>query len=139
MSGAATAQPGLRIDRLDHLVLTVANLATTSEFYQRVLGMSEVRFGQGRVALAFGRQKINLHLAGHEFVPHAQRPVPGSADLCLITTTPLAKAMAHVIAQGVSILEGPVDRTGATGPLRSFYFRDPDANLIEVSNYVGTA
>ena len=129
----------MNIDRLDHLVLTVANLATTSEFYQRVLGMAVVRFGEGRIALAFGRQKINLHLAGQEFAPHAQRPVPGSADLCLVTTTPLDEAMAHVIAQRVQILEGPVDRTGATGPLRSFYFRDPDANLIEVSNYVGAA
>ena len=92
--------------------------------------------GEGRVALTFGRQKINLHLAGHEFAPHAQRPVPGSADLCLITTMPLDQAMAYVAAQRVPILEGPVDRTGATGPLRSFYFRDPDANLIEVSNYV---
>jgi catechol 2,3-dioxygenase-like lactoylglutathione lyase family enzyme len=139
LSGTATAQPGLRIDRLDHLVLTVGNVATTSEFYQRVLGMTVVRFGDGRIALAFGCQKINLHLAGHEYAPHAQRPVPGSADLCLITTTPLDEAMAYVTAQGVSIVEGPVDRTGATGPLRSFYFRDPDANLIEVSNYVGTA
>lgn len=139
MSGTAAAQPGLRIDRLDHLVLTVSNVATTSEFYQRVLGMTLVRFGEGRIALTFGLQKINLHLAGHEYAPHAQHPVPGSADLCLITTTPLDEAMAHVTAQQVAILEGPVDRTGATGPIRSFYFRDPDANLIEVSNYVGAA
>jgi len=134
------AQPGLRIDRIDHLVLTVVDLAATCAFYERVLGMSVVRFGtQGRLALAFGRQKINLHLAGQEFTPHAQRPVPGSADLCLITDTPLATAMAQVIAQGVAVIEGPVERTGATGPMRSFYFRDPDGNLIEVSNYVGVA
>jgi catechol 2,3-dioxygenase-like lactoylglutathione lyase family enzyme len=134
------AQPGLRIDRIDHLVLTVVDLAATCAFYERVLGMSVVRFAaQGRLALAFGRQKINLHLAGQEFTPHAQRPVPGSADLCLITDTPLATAMAHVIAQGVAVIEGPVERTGATGPMRSFYFRDPDGNLIEVSNYVGVA
>jgi catechol 2,3-dioxygenase-like lactoylglutathione lyase family enzyme len=126
----------MRIDRLDHLVLTVASIEASCAFYERTLGMTAVRFGQGRTALAFGAQKINLHLAGSEFVPHALHPVPGSADLCFITATPLADAMAHVRAQGVDILEGPVDRTGATGPMRSFYFRDPDANLIEVSNYV---
>ena len=129
--------PGpVRIDRLDHIVLTVASIETTCAFYQRVLGMAAVRFGQGRTALTFGAQKINLHLAGSEFAPHAQRPVRGSADVCFITTTPLADAMAHVRAEGVAIIEGPVDKTGATGPLRSFYFRDPDGNLIEVSNYV---
>jgi catechol 2,3-dioxygenase-like lactoylglutathione lyase family enzyme len=138
LNRAMSAQAGLHIDRLDHLVLTVADIATTTEFYERVLGMAVVRFGEGRVALSFGRQKINLHLAGHEFEPHAHRPIPGSADLCLITAMPLSEAMAHVSAQGVPILEGPVHRTGATGPIRSFYFRDPDANLIEVSNYVGT-
>ena len=127
----------LRVDRLDHLVLTVANIEASCEFYQRVLGMNAVTFGDGRKALAFGRQKINLHLAGREFEPHAERPVPGSADLCFITLAPLDAAMAHVRAQGVEIIFGPVDRTGATGPMRSFYFRDPDANLIEVSNYVG--
>ena len=126
----------MRIDRLDHLVLTVASIEASCSFYARTLGMTVVRFGQGRTALAFGAQKINLHLAGKEFVPHAQHPVPGSADICLITATPLDQGMAHVRAQGVDILEGPVDRTGATGPMRSFYFRDPDGNLIEVSNYV---
>jgi catechol 2,3-dioxygenase-like lactoylglutathione lyase family enzyme len=126
----------MRIDRLDHLVLTVASIEASCAFYERTLGMTVVRFGQGRIALAFGTQKINLHLAGSEFVPHAQHPVPGSADVCFITMTPLADAMAHVRRQGVDILEGPVDRTGATGPMRSFYFRDPDGNLIEVSNYV---
>ena len=127
---------GLRIDRLDHLVLTVESIEASCEFYERVLGMQAVTFGEGRKALAFGRQKINLHLAGREFEPHAERPLPGSADLCFITLTPLAEAMAHVRAQGVEIILGPVDRTGATGPMRSFYFRDPDANLIEVSNYI---
>jgi catechol 2,3-dioxygenase-like lactoylglutathione lyase family enzyme len=129
-------QYAVRIDRLDHLVLTVASIDATCAFYERALGMTVVRFGQGRTALAFGKQKINLHQAGSEFVPHAQHPVPGSADLCFITTAPLGDAMAHVRSQGIDILEGPVDRTGATGPMRSFYFRDPDANLIEVSNYV---
>ncbi|HXX83393.1 MAG TPA: VOC family protein [Casimicrobiaceae bacterium] len=127
----------LRVDRLDHLVLTVASIEASCEFYQRVLGMKPVSFGNGRKALAFGRQKINLHLAGREFEPHAARPVPGSSDLCFITPAPLDAAMAHVRAQGVEIILGPVDRTGATGPMRSFYFRDPDGNLIEVSNYVG--
>jgi catechol 2,3-dioxygenase-like lactoylglutathione lyase family enzyme len=129
----------MRIDRLDHLVLTVASIGASCAFYERVLGMTIVTFGQGRKALSFGSQKINLHLAGKEFVPHAQRPMPGSADLCFITATPLDAAMAHVRRQGVEILEGPVDRTGATGPMRSFYFRDPDSNLIEVSNYVVAA
>jgi len=129
----------LRIDRLDHLVLTVASIDASCAFYERVLGMTIVGFGQGRTALAFGNQKINLHQAGKEFVPHAHRPVPGSADLCFITAMPLDAAMAHVRAQGVEIIEGPVDRTGAKGPLRSFYFRDPDSNLIEISNYVAVA
>ena len=129
----------MRIDRLDHLVLTVASIEATCAFYQRVLGMTVVTFGQGRTALSFGNQKINLHLAGKEFVPHAQRPVPGSADLCFIAETSLDAAMAHVRGQGVEIVEGPVDRTGAIGPMRSFYFRDPDSNLIEVSNYVVAA
>jgi catechol 2,3-dioxygenase-like lactoylglutathione lyase family enzyme len=124
----------LTIDRLDHLVLTVADVDATVAFYARVLGMAAVTFGGGRRALAFGAQKFNLHQAGREFAPRARRPTPGSADVCLITATPLADAMAHVRACGVEIEEGPVDRTGATGPLRSFYFRDPDGNLIEVSN-----
>jgi catechol 2,3-dioxygenase-like lactoylglutathione lyase family enzyme len=126
----------LRVDRLDHLVLTVASIEASCAFYARVLGMAVVRFGQGRTALSFGAQKINLHQAGKELAPHAQHPAPGSADLCLITATPLEKAMAHLRGHGVKILEGPVDRTGATGAIRSIYFRDPDGNLIEVSNYV---
>jgi catechol 2,3-dioxygenase-like lactoylglutathione lyase family enzyme len=129
----------LHIDRLDHLVLTVANIGASCAFYRRVLGMTIVAFGNGRTALSFGNQKINLHLAGKEFEPHAHRPMPGSADLCFITATPLDAAMAHVRGEGVEILEGPVDRTGATGPMRSFYFRDPDSNLIEVSNYITAA
>ena len=125
-----------RIDRLDHIVLTVASIERCCDFYRRVLGMQMVTFAQARVALAFGRQKINLHPAGREYEPHADSPTPGSADVCFITTTPLDEAMAHVRAEGVEIELGPVERTGATGQLRSFYFRDPDLNLIEVSNYV---
>lgn len=125
----------MQIDRLDHLVLTVRDIDTTCDFYARVLGMESVTFGAGRKALSFGRQKINLHQAGKEFEPKAERPTPGSADLCFITATPLEAAMAHVRAAGVAIVEGPVARTGAIGPIQSFYFRDPDLNLIEVSNY----
>lgn len=125
----------IHIDRLDHLVLTVADIAETVAFYRDVLGFEEVRFGAGRVALSFGQQKINLHQAGHEFEPKALRPTPGSADLCLISVTPLTEVVAHLQAAGVAIEEGPVPRTGATGPITSVYFRDPDYNLIEVSTY----
>jgi catechol 2,3-dioxygenase-like lactoylglutathione lyase family enzyme len=125
----------VRIDRLDHLVLTVADLDATAEFYTRVLGMEAVTFGAGRVALTFGRSKINLHRAGHEFEPKARRPTPGSADLCLIAADPLERVIEELAAQDVPIEEGPVERTGAAGPIRSVYFRDPDQNLIEVSNY----
>ncbi|HZZ48455.1 MAG TPA: VOC family protein [Pseudonocardia sp.] len=125
----------MRIDRLDHLVLTVASIDTTVAFYTRVLGMEAVQFGAGRTALAFGTSKINLHEAGHEFEPKARRPTPGSADLCLITTDQLDQVVADLAAHDIAIEEGPVERTGATGPIRSVYFRDPDQNLIEVSTY----
>ena len=124
-----------RIERLDHLVLTVADIDITVAFYARVLGMQRENFGAGRVALRFGAQKINLHQVGREFEPRAARPTPGSGDLCFIAEGPLEAALDHVRAQGVEILEGPVARTGATGPITSFYFRDPDENLIEVANY----
>ncbi|MCB1543717.1 MAG: VOC family protein [Rhodoblastus sp.] len=126
----------IEIDRLDHLVLTVADIGRTCDFYAQVLGMSVETFGAGRTALKFGRQKFNLHQQGREFEPKADRPTPGSADLCLIATTPLDSVVAHLQAKGVAIEEGPVRRTGATGPIVSVYFRDPDQNLIEVSNYV---
>jgi catechol 2,3-dioxygenase-like lactoylglutathione lyase family enzyme len=125
----------MRIDRLDHLVLTVADIDATTDFYTRVLGMKAVTFGAGRTALAFGQSKINLHQAGHEFEPKAHRPTPGSADLCLITTDSLDRVIEELVRHDVPIEEGPVDRTGATGPIRSVYFRDPDRNLIEVSTY----
>jgi catechol 2,3-dioxygenase-like lactoylglutathione lyase family enzyme len=124
----------IRVDRLDHLVLTVADVEKTCAFYGRVLGMNAVAFGGGRKALAFGTQKINLHAHGREFEPKAGRPTPGSADLCFITGVSLPEVVAHLNAQGVAIIEGPVERTGATGPILSIYFRDPDGNLIEVSN-----
>ncbi|MFA9441890.1 VOC family protein [Uliginosibacterium sp. sgz301328] len=125
----------MKIDRLDHLVLTVADIEATCRFYSDVLGMKVVTFGAGRTALTFGRQKINLHPAGGEFEPKAARPTPGSADLCLIATTPLANVIVELRERGVAIEEGPTPRTGATGPITSVYFRDPDGNLIEVSNY----
>lgn len=124
----------MKIDSLDHLVLTVADIEASCAFYQRVLGMDVVTFGQGRKALAFGRQKINLHPAGREFEPKAERPTPGSADLCFLTSVPLAEVQAHLASCGVVVSEGPVQRTGAEGPILSVYFRDPDLNLIEVSN-----
>jgi catechol 2,3-dioxygenase-like lactoylglutathione lyase family enzyme len=126
----------MKIDRLDHLVLTVKDIEASSDFYSRVLGMEPVTFTGGRRALKFGRQKINLHRAGSEFRPHARHPLPGSADLCLIAAVPMAEVIAHLRNCGVEILEGPVPRTGATGEITSVYFRDPDLNLIEVSEYL---
>ncbi|MGO7411971.1 VOC family protein [Rhizobium ruizarguesonis] len=126
----------IRIDRLDHLVLTVADIAITCDFYSRILGMSVETFAEGRKALKFGDQKINLHQAGREFDPKATHPTPGSGDLCFIAETPLADVITDLQAADVVIEEGPVERTGATGRLRSVYFRDPDGNLIEVSNLI---
>ena len=126
----------MNIDRLDHLVLTVTDIRTTSDFYSRVLGMNPVIFGAGRTALEFGAQKINLHQQGKEFEPKAGTPSPGSADLCFIASTPLETVIAHLHQCGVSILEGPVMRTGATGAIRSVYIRDPDGNLIEIANEI---
>lgn len=126
----------IEIDSLDHLVLTVADLEATCAFYQRVLGMKVITFGAGRKALTFGRQKINLHAAGHEFEPKAQQPTPGSADLCFLTLAPLPQVQRHLAACGVPVIEGPVQRTGAQGPILSLYIRDPDRNLIEVSSRI---
>lgn len=126
----------MKIDALDHVVFTVADIDRTCEFYARVLGMQVATFGGGRKALTFGTQKINLHQHGKEFEPKAQAPTPGSADLCFITSVPLTGVMAHHAACGIDVIAGPVDRTGARGPIVSVYFRDPDGNLIEVSNYV---
>lgn len=124
------------IERLDHLVLTVRDVDATCDFYARVLGMEAITFGQGRRALLFGKQKFNLHQAGREFEPKSGAPTPGSADFCLITSTPMAQVVAHLGDCGVEVLEGPVARTGATGPIESVYFRDPDENLVEVSGYL---
>jgi catechol 2,3-dioxygenase-like lactoylglutathione lyase family enzyme len=125
----------MKIERLDHLVLTVKDIAITVQFYVTVLGMEKEVFGAGRLALKYGNQKINLHQVGKEFEPKADKPTSGSADVCFITDVPLEEAMDHVRSRGVAIIEGPVARTGATGPINSFYFRDPDMNLIEVANY----
>ena len=123
------------ITGLDHLVLTVTDLDQTTDFYQRVLGMHPVTFGAGRRGLEFGTSKINLHQAGQEIIPHAARPTRGSADLCLITTTPPREVLDHLDAQHVPVVDGPVPRTGARGPITSIYVRDPDGNLIEIASY----
>ena len=124
----------MKIDSIDHLVLTVKNIEATCAFYSTVLGMDVITFGNGRKALSFGSQKINLHEYGYEFEPKAQSPTPGCADLCLLTSVPLADVLAHLTLCGVGVIEGPVKRTGAKGPILSVYIRDPDLNLIEVSN-----
>lgn len=123
------------IDRLDHLVLTVADSERTCAFYSAGLGMEVVTFGAGRKALQFGRQKINLHQVGKEFEPKAAKPTAGSGDLCFIASVPLTQVIARLEQAGIAILEGPIGRTGATGPITSIYLRDPDANLIEISTY----
>jgi len=127
----------LRVLRIEHVILTVADIERTQSFYERALVMSPVAFGEGRRALAFGDQKLNLHQAGREFEPKARTPVAGSADLCFTTDVPLADVVAHLKSAGIAIELGPVDKVGARRPLRSVYFRDPDGNLIEVANEVG--
>jgi catechol 2,3-dioxygenase-like lactoylglutathione lyase family enzyme len=121
------------IDHLDHLVLTTRDLDACVDFYTRVLGMKLEKFGAGRLALRFGSQKINLHVAGKEFEPKAEVPTPGALDLCFICDRPLDAVIARLGELGVPIIEGPGPRTGATGPIRSVYVRDPDRNLIELS------
>jgi catechol 2,3-dioxygenase-like lactoylglutathione lyase family enzyme len=125
----------MRVERLDHLVLTVADIAKTCEFYTRVLGMAVVRFGEGRTALRFGQQKINLHPADNIPGLVADRPTPGSGDLCFITETPLEEVVAHLGRCGVPIIAAPGPRAGALGTIQSVYIRDPDQNLVEISNY----
>jgi catechol 2,3-dioxygenase-like lactoylglutathione lyase family enzyme len=124
------------ISHLDHLVLTVADIEESCTFYTTVLGMERVTFGQGRTALAFGSQKINLHEKGKEVEPKATHPTPGAADLCFITETPITVVVGWLAKWGVLVEEGPVYRAGASGNLLSVYFRDPDGNLLELSNQV---
>ncbi len=126
----------MRVQRIDHVVLTVADIERTIAFYERALGMTAITFAGGRRALAFGDQKLNLHESGREFEPKARRPTPGAIDLCFTTDVPLGEVVDHLRAVGVAIELGPVDKTGARAPLRSIYFRDPDGNLVEVSNEV---
>ena len=125
------------IDHLDHLVLTTADEAACTRFYVDVLGMSLETFAGGRKAFRFGSQKINLHVKGREFEPKAHLPVPGALDLCFIAAIPLERAIERLNGAGVKIIEGPVQRTGATGQLRSIYVRDPDLNLIEIAELAG--
>jgi catechol 2,3-dioxygenase-like lactoylglutathione lyase family enzyme len=126
----------LIIESLDHLVLTVKSISETCSFYRSVLGMDVVQFGEGRKALTFGSQKINLHQHKQEFEPKAALPTPGSADLCFITKTEIQKVIEHLTNLKIDICEGPVKRTGAVGTILSVYIRDPDQNLIEISNYL---
>ncbi|TBU98139.1 VOC family protein [Stutzerimonas kirkiae] len=121
------------IAQLDHLVLTTTDEAACVAFYVDLLGMRLEVFGQGRKAFRFGEQKINLHIKGREFEPKAHTPVPGALDLCFIADRPLDQVIAELQARGARIIEGPVARTGATGPIRSIYLRDPDLNLIEIA------
>ena len=128
------------IDRVDHFVLTVADIDATCDFYEKALGMKrddfQAREGDIRSALLFGRNKINLHPYPSPYEPKGVNPVAGAGDFCLITDTPIEKVMAHLEGIGVEIEVKPSSRTGAMGELRSIYFRDPDGNLVEVSNYV---
>jgi len=121
------------IDHLDHLVLTTTDEAACVRFYVDVLGMTLETFGEGRKAFRFGSQKINLHVKGREFEPKAHTPVPGALDLCFIAAVPLDEVIRRLGEQHVAIIEGPVQRTGAVSRLRSIYLRDPDLNLIEIS------
>ncbi len=124
----------MNITQLDHLVLTVKDIDATCRFYAEHLGMEVITFGDNRKALRFGKQKINLHQLGNEFEPRADSPTSGSADLCFLSNTPLEPIITELQQAGIPILEGPVKRTGATGPIISIYLRDPDNNLIEISN-----
>jgi catechol 2,3-dioxygenase-like lactoylglutathione lyase family enzyme len=127
----------MNVKAIDHIVLTVQDIDATCAFYAQVLGMSVTTFGDGRRALSFGPQKINLHQYGREFEPKAKKPTPGSADLCFLTSISISDVVEHLRGCGVELLEGPVQRTGVAGPMVSVYFRDPDGNLIEVSRYEG--
>lgn len=126
----------MQIDSIDHIVLTVKDIDKSVAFYTSILGMQMRVFGEKRVALFFGKQKINLHKATEELLPHAQHPTSGSADICLITNTPLKEAMQEVSKHAIAIKEGPIQRSGAQGDILSFYIRDPDGNLIEIANKI---
>jgi len=125
----------VNVEAIDHIVLTVKDIDATCTFYAQTLGMRVKSVGGGRKVLSFGKQKINLHQYGQEFEPKAKKPTPGSADLCFVTAVPISEVIEHLSVSGVEILEGPVRRKGAVGDILSVYFRDPDGNLVEVSNY----
>jgi catechol 2,3-dioxygenase-like lactoylglutathione lyase family enzyme len=125
----------MKIDSIDHVVFTVKDINATCEFYSKVLGMETVTFGEGRKALAFGSQKINLQQLGRKSTLIAEKPTPGSADICFVTSMPISEIIAHLNSCGVRLVGGPVERNGARGLMMSVYFRDPDLNLVEVSNY----
>ena len=125
----------ISIENIDHIVLTVKDIQRTCKFYIEALGMNVIEFGNGRKALKFGKQKINLHEYGKEFEPKAVSAAPGTTDICLITDTPISIFISHLEKKGIDIIDGPVERTGAKGKIESIYFRDPDGNLVEVSNY----
>ena len=125
----------MNINKIDHLVLTVRDIKVSCSFYVEILGMKELRFGPERKAVAFGDQKINFHQFGKEFEPKAAQPTPGSADLCFITGLPVSDVISQLQRCGIEIIEGPVERTGAAGPISSVYIRDPDHNLIEIATY----
>ncbi|MFZ7127679.1 MAG: VOC family protein [Desulfobacterales bacterium] len=128
----------MKVESIDHIVLTVKDVEATCAFYSQVLGMRITTFGTERKALSFGVQKINLHRHGNEVEPKAANPTPGSADLCLVSREPVAEWLEHLRANGVEVVDGPVQRTGAVGLVVSIYFRDPDGNLVEVANYPNT-
>jgi catechol 2,3-dioxygenase-like lactoylglutathione lyase family enzyme len=128
----------MKISSIDHLVLTVRNIQVTCQFYHQVLGMEVITFGENRYALKFGEQKINLHQRGQEFEPKAGSPTAGSADLCLISSSPIEEVIEHLHDCNVSIILGPITRTGAKGKIASIYIRDPDQNLLEIANYLDT-
>ncbi|MDF2832625.1 VOC family protein [Chryseobacterium indoltheticum] len=125
----------MKISNIDHLVLTVADIDKTIDFYTNILGFEVVTFGNNRKALTFGNQKINLHQKGKEFEPKAEHPTTGSADLCFIPETDIDEVLEELKQKNIEIIEGVVERTGALGKIKSLYFRDPDLNLIEISNY----
>lgn len=129
------SKQSISIEFIDHIVLTAKDIQRTYNFYAEALGMSVIEFGQGRKSLVFGKQKINLHEYGKEFEPKAIGAAPGTTDICLITETPISTLISHLEKIGIDIIEGPVERTGAMGKINSIYFRDPDGNLVEVSNY----
>lgn len=124
----------MEIESIDHIVLTVSDITQTCRFYTQILGMEEITFLNDRKALRFGSQKINLHLKGHEFDPKAKQPTPGSADICFIAGTSLDEVINRLRKYGIQIEEGPIERAGAQGFLISIYIRDPDGNLLELSN-----